>query len=262
MSIKYTIATWATAAAAAALALTTYMFAQSPSPMPGGISTLPSPRPRLSPSPIPKASPRIWESPSPTPYRPNPSPQPWESPSPQPMISPRPAVSPSPLASPTPPPSGGEAGGVAGGGPTADQSFMTTAAADNRAELELGRLAVDKTANPALKSFGQMLIDDHGQATEELTALASRKEIALPTEPTAAQKATKERLSKLSGPAFDGAFAKEMVAGHQKAVQLFTQESKSGADADTRAWAAQTLPTLKEHLDKARKLGQPSATYK
>jgi putative membrane protein len=262
MSLRYTIATWATAAAAAALALTTYMFAQSPSPMPGGISTLPSPRPRLSPSPIPKASPRIWESPSPTPYRPNPSPQPWESPSPHPLISPQPAVSPSPLASPTPPPAGAEAGGVAGGGAGGDQTFMTTAATDNRAEIELGRLAVDKTANPTVKTFGQMLVDDHGNASEELTALASRKEITLPTEPTAAQNATKERLSKLSGPAFDAAFAKEMVAGHQKAVQLFTQESNTGADADTRVWAAQTLPALKEHLDKARQLGQPAATYK
>jgi putative membrane protein len=39
-----------------------------------------------------------------------------------------------------------------------------------------------------------------------------------------------------------------MVGAHKEAVSLFEQESKNGKDAETRAWAAKTLPVIQEHL--------------
>jgi len=45
-----------------------------------------------------------------------------------------------------------------------------------------------------------------------------------------------------------------MVTDHQKAVALFSHESKSGSDADAKAWAAKTLPKLQEHETKAKSL--------
>jgi putative membrane protein len=43
-------------------------------------------------------------------------------------------------------------------------------------------------------------------------------------------------------------------------VQLFTQEATSGTDADAKAWALATLPTLKEHLEQARALTRATAS--
>jgi hypothetical protein len=37
---------------------------------------------------------------------------------------------------------------------------------------------------------------------------------------------------------------KAMVSDHRKDVNEFRTESRSGKDADTKAWAAKTLPTL------------------
>ncbi len=45
-----------------------------------------------------------------------------------------------------------------------------------------------------------------------------------------------------------------MVADHQKAVALFTKESTNGKDPELKAFATKTLPTLKEHLEMAKKL--------
>jgi putative membrane protein len=142
----------------------------------------------------------------------------------------------------------------AGGMALSDAQFAKDAAADGLAEVELGRLAVEKASSPEVKSFGQKMIDDHSKANEELKALASRKDIDLPSEPKPEHKAEKERLEKLSGAAFDQAYAKAMAKDHKKAVDLFSKQASRGSDAELKAWAAQKLPTLKQHHAKADQL--------
>lgn len=60
------------------------------------------------------------------------------------------------------------------------------------------------------------------------------------------------KLSALSGAEFDRKYMEEMVKDHEKDVAAFQRESTSGSDADLKAWAAKTLPTLREHLQLAR----------
>ena len=150
-----------------------------------------------------------------------------------------------------------------GSAPSAtDAKFMKEAAAANMAEVEVGRLASEKAASTDVRDFGRMLVDDHSKALDELKSLASKKNVTLPTEPTAEQKAEKARLSKLSGKAFDDAFAKAMVGDHDKAVKLFRDEHTSGSDRETKTWAGNTLPTLEKHRDEAQKLaGNKSASH-
>jgi len=133
----------------------------------------------------------------------------------------------------------------------ADNTFVTKAAEGGLAEVELGNLAKDKASDPAVKSFGQQMVDDHGKANDELKQLASSKGITLPSEPNAKQKAEHDRLSKLSGAAFDRAYMQLMVSDHHADVNEFRRESEHGADADLKAWAAKTLPTFEHHLEMA-----------
>jgi putative membrane protein len=39
-----------------------------------------------------------------------------------------------------------------------------------------------------------------------------------------------------------------MLKDHQKDVSEFRKQSQSGKDAEIKAWAAKTLPTLETHL--------------
>jgi putative membrane protein len=141
-----------------------------------------------------------------------------------------------------------------------DRAFMEEAAAAGMAEVELGKLAVQKATSPDVKSFAQMMVDDHTKANEELKALAARQNVTLPPKPTAEHTAARERLSQLSGAAFDAAYMEAMVTDHNKAVALFSQESKDGVDPDAKTWAIKTLPTLQRHQAKAAALAQGSAT--
>ena len=134
----------------------------------------------------------------------------------------------------------------------ADKAFVMEAAGGGMAEVELGRLATEKASDADVKQFGQRMVDDHGKGNDELKGLASQKGVTLPADLDAKHKATRDRLSKLSGRAFDKAYMAEMVADHNKDVAAFTRASKTAKDADVKAWAAKILPTLQEHQKLAK----------
>jgi len=141
-----------------------------------------------------------------------------------------------------------------------DSAWVTNIAKDGMAEIELGKLAASKASSDDVKKFGQRMADDHSKANDELKSIAQDKNITLPSDLDPKATALRDRLSKLSGEAFDRAYMRDMVADHQKAVSAFRMESKSGKDADVKAWAAKTLPTIEDHLKMARDTNRVSGT--
>jgi putative membrane protein len=133
-----------------------------------------------------------------------------------------------------------------------DKEFMTKAAIGGMAEVMMGQMASTKGTDAGVKAFGNRMVTDHSKANDELKALAQSKNITLPSEIGPEEKALRDRLMKLSGPAFDQAYMKAMVSDHVTDVNEFKMESKSGKDPEVKAWAAKTLPTLEEHLKMAR----------
>jgi putative membrane protein len=67
-------------------------------------------------------------------------------------------------------------------------------------------------------------------------------------------KANLDKLGGLSGTDFDSNYAAMQVKAHEDAIALFEDYAKSGDNTDLKQWAQKTLPTLKEHLDHAKKL--------
>jgi putative membrane protein len=142
--------------------------------------------------------------------------------------------------------------GTAKSSGSADLTFIRTAASAGLAEVELGRVGVEKAESADVKQFAQRMVDDHGRANNELQQLAASKNITLPSELDAKHKAARDRLSKLSGAAFDRSFMREMTQGHTAAVTAFDREAKMGKDSQVKDWATQKLPTLREHQAQAK----------
>lgn len=136
----------------------------------------------------------------------------------------------------------------------ADVAFVKQASAAGLAEVALGQLGADKGQSQDTKTFGQQMVTDHTKANDELKTIASAKGLTVSSEPMPEDQKAAKAIEATSGDAFDKAFAAKMVADHKKAVALFTKESTNGKDPELKAFAAQTLPTLKEHLDMAQKL--------
>jgi putative membrane protein len=130
-----------------------------------------------------------------------------------------------------------------------DAKFVTTAANDGMAEVDAGKMAQEKAVSARVKAFAAMMVTDHTKAGDELAALAKTKNITLPSAPNEDAQKHADDLSKKTGKDFDKAYVDAMVDGHKKAVKLFTDASENCKDADLKAFAAKTLPTLKMHLD-------------
>jgi putative membrane protein len=134
-------------------------------------------------------------------------------------------------------------------------AFLKKAAEDGRMEVDLARLAVSKTSNAAVKNYAEMLITDHEKAGDDVASMAEKKSVTLSKERPGAPNATKTRLEKLSGAAFDRAYAAAMVDDHKKAVAEF-EKAMNLNDRDVKSFAQETLPTLKHHLEEAQKLAK------
>ena len=139
---------------------------------------------------------------------------------------------------------------------SADKKFATEAAQGGLAEVELGKLAAQKGQSDKVKQFGQRMVDDHTNANNQLKSVAQKDNITLPTDITAKDQALKDKLSGLSGAEFDRTYMQNMVRDHEKDISEFQREANSGSNADLKGFAAQTLPTLQEHLRMAKEAHQ------
>jgi putative membrane protein len=130
----------------------------------------------------------------------------------------------------------------------ADQSFVAKAAAAGAAEIADAQIALTNSRRQDVKDFAQRMIDDHTKAANQLKLIAGGKGIALPSGETSADQKQTDALKKLTGTKFDHAYITGQRTAHKQAVALFTTESKNGKDSQLQSFAAQTLPTLQDHL--------------
>jgi len=135
-----------------------------------------------------------------------------------------------------------------------DRKFLNEAADGSMAEVELGKLALQKAADAGVKKFGQRMLEDHSKANDELRQLAAGKGVDLPQAPSAKNRDLKRRLASLRGTAFDKAYMSDMVADHKEDVAAFQRESNWGRDPQVKSFATQTLPTLRDHLKHAQEI--------
>ena len=136
-----------------------------------------------------------------------------------------------------------------------DADRLIAIAQANMAEVAAGKLALDKASNAEVKSFAQMMIDDHSKGLDETKKVAAAKKITLPSEPDPAHKKMASDLEKLSGPAFDKEYAKKAgVLDHTKVHAALKNDIANAKDPDIKALATKLEPTVAHHLAMAKKL--------
>jgi putative membrane protein len=142
-----------------------------------------------------------------------------------------------------------------------DTTFLPEAIQFGLAEVELGRLGTQKASNPEVKRFAEHMVADHTASNEKLAALAEKHKLepegtkgTPPLEPDEQAAAKMREISGLSNAAFDQAFMRQMIEGHEKSVELFDREAKEGKDPEVRGFATEALPALREHLAMARRI--------
>lgn len=128
-----------------------------------------------------------------------------------------------------------------------DKAWAMKTADGGMLEVKSSEYAVANSTNQPVKDLAQMMIDDHTRANNELMGIATPKGINLPTDLSPENKAKYDAMAAKKGAALDKAYMELMDADHQKTVASFKDYSAKGTDADLKAFAAKTLPTLEHH---------------
>ena len=105
--------------------------------------------------------------------------------------------------------------GGAGADVRSDSEFVHDVASKNMAEIELSRMALEKTTSRVVRAFAQMMIDDHGTALNKLKTAASNQATNWPTGVDEKYRETAESLATRQGAGFDRDYLKAMIEGHQ-----------------------------------------------
>jgi putative membrane protein len=134
--------------------------------------------------------------------------------------------------------------------PDPDKKFIVEAVAGGRNEVQLGQMASQKAANPAVRDFGTRMARDHSGLNEQLARILTEQGI---TEAPDMAKTTRStgQLQSLNGPDFDHAYMRDMIRDHENDLAAFKNEAANGRDPEIRNWAAQTVLDLEKHLQEA-----------
>lgn len=129
-----------------------------------------------------------------------------------------------------------------------DAEFLVSAAAINLEEIQLGQLAQKNSKMPEVIELGKMMEVDHTKAQKELQALATRKQIDIPTTLTDDGMDAYNKLKDKFGKGFDNDYCDMMVKGHKGAIDKFEKASNNTKDPDIKSWTETMLISLKSHL--------------
>ena len=130
---------------------------------------------------------------------------------------------------------------------TTARYFIIQASIGNLQEIQIAKLALQKSMNNEVKAFANRMIADHGNAQAQLMQLIRSGNFQIPAEAT--ETPVEDRMLKnLPAKDFDRMYVHMMVPDHRQAVQLFEKYALTGKDPDVSSFAKQTLPVLKEHL--------------
>jgi putative membrane protein len=137
--------------------------------------------------------------------------------------------------------------------PLDSTSFPIMAASSDMFEVLSSTEAQKRATHAEVKKFAEHMLTDHTKTSTELKSIAASKNILLPGAPLPLHQRLLAPLSTKTGKEFDEAYMKAQVAAHRTTVALFETAANSEADPELKAFAQKALPSLKMHLDMAKK---------
>jgi putative membrane protein len=129
-----------------------------------------------------------------------------------------------------------------------DALFLVDVDEINQIEIKLGVLAQKLGTIEDVKNLGKMMEGLHKSCSEELTELAKKEAISLPTSLTDNGIDVFKKLSTISGTFFDKEYCDLMVNGYKAAIAEFDNEIKETSDSDIKLFATSTVVVMRTNL--------------
>jgi putative membrane protein len=138
---------------------------------------------------------------------------------------------------------------------TFEGGVLNTVHESNLRYIAAGRSATSRGTTAAIRQFGADLVADYGLADEQVSALAAKTNVILPSAAAPAGDSL-QQLSILTGPAFDRAFLAMMVDDSDKSIAMVLGAQPRVSSAALTAFLRNFLVTLQKNRDTAIALGK------
>jgi putative membrane protein len=128
--------------------------------------------------------------------------------------------------------------------------------AANSTEIEQANLALQKSKNPDVKKFAEMMVKHHSEAKKEQKKLnLDMASSAVSDQLGGDATTTMASLKKATAADFDRAYIDAQVDGHRKVLNTLQNELLPDANnADLKAYLEKIRPTVEKHLKAAEAL--------
>lgn len=133
--------------------------------------------------------------------------------------------------------------------PTAAMPCMTAASAGDLYETRSSQLALNKSRDPAIRQFAQMIITDHVKTTATLRAQARSAGLNPPAPMLPPMRRDDIAcLTPLTGEAFDRAHTLQQGVSHRVSLDLDQTDSTSGDTSQVRLAASSAVPIVQSRI--------------
>jgi putative membrane protein len=143
-----------------------------------------------------------------------------------------------------------------GGTQMQDKMFLQKASEGGMAEVQLGKLAAEKGNSSEVKQFGQKMVEDHTRLNEQLKPIADTFGVSAPKHLNKADQAEYDKLSGLSGDAFDQEYITDMVKDHRKDLHEFRREETATSNPELKQAVGQAEQVISQHLSMIQGIAQ------
>lgn len=143
-----------------------------------------------------------------------------------------------------------------------DAQITKIVATTNSGEIELAKMAKEKTTNPEVKTFADHMIKDHEANNQKSMGLVAKmkvtpEESVKNAEMNTKNEMTKAKLSVLSGKEFDRAYMDGMVKAHQQVLEnLDKMLIPNAQNGELKDLLTKTKVKVTEHMDHAQKVSK------
>jgi putative membrane protein len=136
------------------------------------------------------------------------------------------------------------------------KGFVTAAATSDMYEVEAGKIAAERSSNPAVKDFASHMVTAHTGTTDKLKSILASNNIKV-TPPMHLDDRRQGMIDNLKGAKaadFDRRYVSQQIAAHEEAQILMRGYAKDGDNAAVKSFAADTSKAVAEHLAMIKKI--------
>lgn len=137
-----------------------------------------------------------------------------------------------------------------------DKRFLGQVTQASLLNIEMGKLAQEKSSSDAVKEFGKKMISDHERGLSIFKKVADRDGVTVDAQLDSKHKERLDKLAKLSGAEFDRAYIKDQLKAHQRMVSYFQSEADNSTESIASKMANNMLPAVQKHLNETKELNK------